>query len=42
MLFLEGERKKGRSIDRAVLERAEAHRAEWKMTKSSDPIDEIT
>lgn len=42
MLLLEGIRKKGGRVDPAAVERAQAHRAEWKVTKSSDLIDEIS
>jgi hypothetical protein len=42
MLLLEGARKKGGRVAKPAVERAEAYRAEWNVTKSSDPIDQIS
>jgi hypothetical protein len=42
MLLLEGARKKGGRVAKPAVERAEMYRAEWNVTKSSDPIDQIS
>ena len=41
MLLLEGDLKKNGTVDEAVIHRAAAYLAEWKVTKSSDPLGEI-
>lgn len=41
MLLLEGHLKKNGTVVEAAIHRAEAYLGEWKITKSSDPIDEI-
>lgn len=39
MLLLEADAKKNGRVDERVIKRAQANLAEWKITKSSDPIE---